>query len=76
MIEMKEKIIQCLAEVLEKDVKELDEERELADFFEWDSLAVMSFVALIEQRHAKHIPATEVWHCEYVYELIDLVEEV
>ncbi|MCH5252241.1 MAG: acyl carrier protein [Lachnospiraceae bacterium] len=72
---MKEIIMEALAEVLERDVSEIDEEQELAEFFEWDSLAVMGFVSLIDKKLSKHVSAVDIWHCEYVYEIIDLLEE-
>ena len=72
---MKEKVVQCLAETLEKDVKQLDEEMVLADFFEWDSLASIFFASLIQEKTGKKLSVSDIWHCEYVYELVDLVEE-
>lgn len=72
---MKDAILKILAEVLEVNLDDVDEEKELAEFFTWDSLAVMSLKALIEKQLSKQVSAMDLWHCEYVYEIIDLVEE-
>lgn len=61
-----------LAEILdEEEVKETDV---LADFAEWDSLAVLSLIALLDARYGVNITAMELQNVRTVADLAKLAK--
>jgi acyl carrier protein len=68
----KAEFYQRLAEIL--DVDKLQPESVLRDFDEWDSLAVLSVLALADSKYGVTIRAEEIRSVVTAAELADLVE--
>jgi acyl carrier protein len=68
----KPEFYQRLAEIL--DVDELQPESVLRDFDEWDSLAVLSVLALADSKYGVTIRAEEIRSVVTAADLADLVE--
>jgi len=66
----KEVFLEELAEVLEVNKDELNEEFELSG---WDSLAVMSTIAIIDHQFGITVPAKRLSECTSVGALLELV---
>lgn len=63
-----------IAEIMEVDA-EINETTDLTQFEEFDSLAIMSLVALINTKFGKRIPGTELKSIKTPAELISLIGE-
>ncbi|SDF28280.1 hypothetical protein [Sporomusa acidovorans] len=65
--------LQNLADILDIDVKGLTTNTYLSDIEEWDSLSVISFVAMADIKYERKLNAPEVRKAQTVQELFDLV---
>lgn len=54
-----EKKMELLAEILDVDASELTPEMELASF-EWDSVAILSFIAMMDESFGKTMKGAEI----------------
>ena len=63
-----------IAEIMEVDA-EIVETTDLTKFEEFDSLAIMSLVALINSKFGKRIPGTQLKQIKTPHELIELIGE-
>ena len=66
----KEKI-QCIAEAVEMDVEELIPETRLSDLENWDSVAVLSIIAVINEHFNRFPSADEIRKYVSVKDLMD-----
>lgn len=48
-----------LADAIEKEITEIEENNKFRDYEEWDSLAVLSVIAMIKQNYGITIPRKE-----------------
>lgn len=65
--------LQNLADILDIDVEQLTIDMYLSDIEEWDSLSVISFVAMADIKYGKQLKAPDVRKLQTVQELFDLV---
>lgn len=56
----KEEKIRLLEEIMELEEGELREDDVLSEYEEWDSLTVISYMALLDLRFHKHIPIEQI----------------
>lgn len=63
-----------IAEIMEVD-DEINETTDLTKYEEFDSLAIMSLVALINSKFGKRVPGTELKNIKTPAELIALIGE-
>lgn len=70
-----EKKIELLAEILDLDVEELTPETSLADMTEWDSIAALSFIAMMDEEFGKEVKGAEVKKIATVQDAMDLMKE-
>lgn len=71
---MQEQFIELMAEALEKEQAEMSMEDKFREYEEWDSLAVLSIIAMIKQNFDITIPRKEfdeLITVENLYEYID-----
>jgi acyl carrier protein len=61
-----------LDELLELDAGTIRGTEKLADLPKWDSLAIMGFIALLDQRFDLVVPATQIIACVTVADLAAL----
>lgn len=67
--------IQLLEEIMELDEGTLKEEMQLSDIDEWDSISVLSFMAMMDEKFAKNITGSEVRSQKTVADLLAIMEK-
>ncbi len=68
-----EKKIEMLAEILDVEPEELTPETEIASL-EWDSLAVLGFIAMMDSEFDKTISGGEVRAFKTIQDALDVME--
>lgn len=68
-----EKKLELLAEILDCDVEELSPEMELSSF-EWDSVAVLSFIAMMDEEYGKAVKGAEIKKLVTIQDALDIME--
>jgi len=72
---MKEKFLQVVAEALEKDLNAISLADNFKEYEEWDSLAVLSIMALIEENFGTMISRDNLNKCQTLEDLYNLVSK-
>lgn len=70
----REEKLQNIAESLDMELKEISEEHELADYENWDSIAVLSVIAVINEKFDRYPHANDILKCKTVKDLMQLME--
>lgn len=68
---MRDKVLRMIEEAMEADEGAIEEELSLQDE-SWDSMATITFMALVDQNLGKTLSAEALFKCESVKDLIDL----
>ena len=55
-----EKKMELIADILDVDVEELTPEKEFASMENWDSVAALSFIAMMDEEFGKEIKGAEI----------------
>lgn len=55
-----EKKLELLADVLDVEVEDLEPAKKLEEFEEWDSVAVLSYIAMIDEEFGREIKGAEI----------------
>ena len=71
-MELEEKL-EALAEILDCDVGELKPETQL-DTLEWDSMAMLSLIAIVKTKFNKKIPGVDLRKFKTVQDILDRME--
>lgn len=69
-----EKKLEMLEEMLELDAGTLKPETLLSDLEEWDSIAVISFIALMDDEFDKLVKGKDIKEKETIRDIMDLME--
>ena len=69
-----EKKLELLADILDVDVEELSPERELAEF-DWDSVAILSFIAMMDEEFGKEMKGAEIKKFVTIQDALNAMEE-
>lgn len=69
-----EKKIELIAEVLDVDPEKLAPETELESLEEWDSIALISFIAMMDDEFEKIVKGSELKEKKTVAELMAMME--
>lgn len=69
-----EKKLEMLEEMLELDAGTLKPETLLSDLEEWDSIAVISFIALMDDEFDKLVKGKDIKEKETIGDIMDLME--
>ena len=69
----KQEFLRELEEVLEADVDSIKGDETLADLGSWDSLAVMSFIAMVDEKCGVTLAASKLSDAKSVGDLIALL---
>ena len=56
----KSKKIELLAEILDVEPEEIKEDMDLTEVGDWDSLAILSFIAMMDEEFGKEVSGTTV----------------
>ncbi len=70
----KQEKMEELVDVLEMDLDEFNENTVLNDLETWDSVAVLSFIALMDEKFGKQFHATEITACKTVSDLLNIMQ--
>jgi acyl carrier protein len=69
----KQDFLRLLDELLEVEPGTIQGDEILSDLPKWDSLALMGFIALLDQHFALIVPASRITECKTVPDLVALV---
>lgn len=69
-----EKKLEMLEEMLDLDAGTLKPETMLSDLEEWDSIAVISFIALMDDEFDKLVRGKDIKEKETIGDIMDLME--
>ena len=70
-----EKKKELLADILDVEPEEIDPDKELAELGDWDSLAILSFIAMMDEEFNKEIKGDVVKKLVTVADAFALMEE-
>ncbi len=70
----KEEKLEIIADILEVDADELEEDMLLEDFETWDSVAVLSVIAMMDEKFGKYPHASEIRQYIKVIDLMNSME--
>lgn len=70
-----EEKIQLIAEVMDLDAGEITPETKLADLDSWDSVALLSFIAMMDEKFNKAIKGAEIRSFVTIQDAMDVMKE-
>lgn len=70
-----EKKVELLAEILDLEIDEIKPVQKLSDLEEWDSIAVLSFMAMMDEEFGKEMKGTEIKKFVTIQDALDAMEE-
>lgn len=70
-----EKKIELLADILDVEAEELTPETRLVDMEEWDSIAALSFIAMMDEEFSKEFKGADVKKIVTVQDALNVMEE-
>lgn len=70
----REEKLEIIADILEVDTDELEEDMVLEDFETWDSVAVLSVIAMMDEKFGKYPHASEIRQYIKVVDLMNHME--
>ena len=70
-----EKKIELLADILDVDAEELIPEKRLVDMTEWDSIAALSFIAMMDEEFDREFKGADVKKIVTVQDALNVMEE-
>jgi acyl carrier protein len=65
--------IKLLEELLELDNNSLSVEKELSSIDEWDSVAILSLIVLLEDEFNKSVKGTAIKKCKTIGDILELM---
>jgi len=69
-----ENFISLISEALEKNSEQIDKKDEFRNYEEWDSLAVLSLIAMIKQNYNITIPRKDFDELNTISELFEYIQ--
>ena len=70
-----EKKLELLADILDVDASDLDPATDLADIPEWDSIASLSFIAMMDEEFGKEIKGADIKGFKTLQDALNMMEE-
>ena len=70
-----EKKMELLAEILDLEVEELTPETKLSTLAEWDSIAILSFIAMMDEEFGKAVKGAEIKQFETIQDAMNVMED-
>ena len=70
-----EKKLELIAEILDEDVEDLSPEMEMASLENWDSVAVLSFIAMMDEEFGKEMKGAEIKSFVTIQDALNVMEE-
>lgn len=72
---MNKEVIGIIADILEEDVDAIVEDKELTEYENWDSVAVLSVISVVNERKGQYLHASEIAKLITVSDLMKLLGE-
>lgn len=69
------KKMELIAEILDVDVEDISPETVLADIEEWDSVAALSFIAMMDDEFGKEVKGAQIKQFVTIQDALDIMEE-
>ena len=69
-----EKKMELLADILDLEATDLKPEMALSEISEWDSIAVLSFIAMMDEEFNKSIKGAEIKNFKTLQDVMDVME--
>lgn len=66
--------LEKLEEIMDLEAGELKEDSVLSEYEEWDSIAILSFIALMDEEFGKIVKGAEIKQCVTVKDAMDMME--
>lgn len=66
--------LEKLEEIMDLEAGELKEDSILSEYEEWDSIAVLSVIALLDEEFEKIVKGADIKKCVTVKDVMDLME--
>lgn len=66
--------LEKIAEIMDLELEQVKEEAVLVDYEEWDSVAILSFIALMDEEFGKAIKGAEMRELITVKDLMGVME--
>lgn len=63
-----------IAEILDLEVEDIREDAVLEEYEEWDSVAILSLIALMDEKFGKAIKGAEIRSLKTVRDLMNMME--
>lgn len=70
-----EKKYELLADILDVDPEDIEPDKKLADLGDWDSLAILSFIAMMDEEFDREVKGDAVKKLVTVADALELMEE-
>ena len=70
-----EKKIELLADIIDVEPRELTPETRLVDMSEWDSIAALSFISMMDEEFGKEFKGSEFKKIVTVQDALNVMEE-
>lgn len=70
----KQKKLELIAEILDLEPDDITEQTTLSDLEEWDSVAVLSFIAMMDEEFDKEIKGAEIRKFVTVQDALDVMK--
>ena len=70
-----EEKIELIADVMDLDASEITPETKLADLDSWDSVALLSFIAMMDEKFNKAIKGAEIRAFVTIQDAMDVMKE-
>lgn len=67
--------IELLADILDLESDEIDPDKKLEEYDEWDSVAVLSYIVMIDEKFGKAITASDIKRFVTIQDALDAMEE-
>ena len=70
-----EKKMELIAEILDMDVNEISPETEFTDLDTWDSVAALTFIAMMDEEFGKEIKGATIKSFKTIQDALDIMEK-
>ncbi len=67
--------LEAIAEIMDLDASEISPEMKLADLDSWDSVALLSFIAMMDEKFNKEVKGAVIRQFVTVQDAMDIMKE-
>lgn len=70
-----EEKLEKIADIMDIEVEDLQEDAHLSDYEEWDSVAILSFIALMDEQFSKAVPGATIKQFITIKDVMNAMEK-